>query len=265
MVAGWHGLGAGVAVGNLLRAAGIGVLAGSAAGLLAGGVGGRGAMKVVALVAGPDARGRFTDNGNQIGAFTTETIFFLIFGAFLGAIGGLLYMALRGWLPERTLWSGLAFGAILLATMGTATLDARNFDFRRFGNPALNVGLFAALFLLFGLLVAPLAARAERLIPRLPFGAPVRPRAVLAVVPCWALGLAGIALLTFGIGTVLFQQEEDRSLMALLAALLAGALLGQVIPHFAPRGRGIVLLLLAVPVLLGAALTARAVGAIVLP
>lgn len=156
----WHGL-------RLLRTIGIGVVAGCVAGFIAGGIGGRLAMKVVALLAGPGAQGRITENGSTIGVFTAETLFLLFFGAALGMIGGMLYVALRPWLPHSERWRGVAFGAILLATGGALIIEGANFDFRRFGIPALNVALFAALYLAFGVLVVPLADWLDRRLPAL--------------------------------------------------------------------------------------------------
>lgn len=154
----WRGL-------LLLRAMGIGVTAGLVAGFVAGGIGSRLAMKVVALIAGPDAQGRITENGSTIGAFTSETLFLLFFGATLGTFGGLLYMALRPWLPVAGRWRGLAYGAILLATGGGLIIEEANFDFTRFGIPLVNIALFAALYLGFGLLVAPVADGLDRRLP----------------------------------------------------------------------------------------------------
>jgi len=146
---------------------GIGVIAGFVAGLVAGGVGSRLAMKIVALVAGPDAQGQITENGSTIGVFTAETIFLFFFGAALGIVGDLFYMALRPWLPATGRWRGLACGAALLATGGAMIVEAGNVDFAQFGLPALNVILFAALYLGFGLLVAPLADGLDRRFPAL--------------------------------------------------------------------------------------------------
>lgn len=207
---GWRGL-------LVLRALGVGAAAGFVAGFVAGGIGSRLAMKVVALVAGPGARGRLTENGNAIGDFTAGgTLFLLLFGATLGMTGGLVYVALRPWLAAAGRWRGLACGAVLLATIRAGTIDARNIDFTHFGVPALNVALFAALPLAFGLLVAPLADGLDRRVPT-----PTRARVA-------GLGGAG------GPGLVL--------LAILAAALLPGLLIGIAA---APARIGLALLLVA--------------------
>lgn len=189
----WRGL-------VLFRAMGIGVAAGFVAGFVAGGVGSRLAMKLVALVAGPDARGRTTENGNTIGVFSSDTIFLLIMGASIGTLGGLLYMALRLWLARAGRWRGLAFGAVLLALGGALIIEEPNFDFTRFGIPVLNVALFAALYLVFGIIVAPLADWLDRRSPAIIFAEAGR------------LGVGG----AFGIA----------ALAALPALLVLGAVLG---------------------------------------
>jgi hypothetical protein len=262
---GWRGTIGFVSIARGVRAVGIGVLAGLPAGLLAGGIGGRGAMKIVALTAGAAAQGHITENGNRIGAFTIETIFLLFFGSTLGMIGGMLYMALRPWLPRRAPWRGLAFGVALLATVGTATIDAHNFDFARFGLPVLNVVLFAALFLIFGLLVAPLAERIDQFSPHVPPLKPPRPRAFAAYAALGLSGLLGIAMLTLAFFSVVFGQGEDRSIIALIVALLTGALTGRVAASITPRGREFSMVLPSIPVLIGALLTLRSIVAILLP
>jgi hypothetical protein len=260
---------------RLLRASGIGLLAGFAAGFVAGGIGSRLAMKVVALVAGPGAQGRITENGNRIGAFTADTIFLLIFGTFLGGAGGLIYMALRPWLPTAARWRGLAFGAVLLATFGTAVIEGRNFDFARFGSPVLNIALFAGLFLFFGVLVAPLAERADRLFLTVPPQGPVGPGTVVAYVVLAGSGLLGLFLVVAAGVSSVNGQEEDRHLTALFIALPALALAARIalamreraddVPSAGGRkswvGR-VPALALGIPVLIGLVFTVRAIATI---
>jgi hypothetical protein len=260
---------------RLLRDAGIGLLAGFAAGFVAGGIGSRLAMKVVALVAGPSAQGRITENGNTIGVFSRDTIFLLIFGTFLGGAGGLIYMALRPWLPKAARWRGLTFGAVLLATFGTAVIEGRNFDFSRFGNPVLNVALFGALFLLFGVLVAPLAERADRLFPRVPPQRRVGPGTVIAYVALAGSGLLGLFLVVAAGVSSMDGQQEDRHLTALFLALLAVALVARLVLAIRAGADGVPsagdrkgwfgrvpALALGIPVLVGLVFTVRAVATI---
>ena len=129
-----------------------GSAAGLVAGVLIGGIGGRVIMRVAALIAGADADGTLTANGNVVGDFTVEgTVGLIIFaGALPGVFGGLLYAALRPWLAPVGRWEGFAFGLLLLVALGSSVIDPTNFDFGRFVPPALAVSLFAVLFIAFG-------------------------------------------------------------------------------------------------------------------
>src|SRR3970282_1343329 len=94
------------------------------------------------------------------------TIFLAILSGMAGALGGLLYLAVRRWLADAGRWRGLVFGLLLLATFGSAIIDGDNPDFDEFGSPGVNIAMFAGLFILCGLLVAPLFERIERGLPR---------------------------------------------------------------------------------------------------
>jgi hypothetical protein len=260
---------------GLLRGVGIGLLSGIAAGFVAGGIGSRLAMKVVALVAGPSAQGRITENGNTIGVFSRDTVFLLLFGALLGGVAGVLYMALRPWLPGAARWRGLAFGGVLLATFGTVIIEGDNFDFSRFGVPVLNVALFAALFLLFGVLVAPLADRADQLLPALPPRVAVGPSTIVAYVVLAGSGLLGLLIMVLLGLTSVSAQNGDRHLPLLFIALPAVALAARITLAIGTRADGVpstdvqkgwagklAVLALSIPVLTGLVFTVRAVATI---
>ena len=83
-----------------LRTARIGLLSGLIAGLTAG-VGSRIAMRLVALDSGGDPA--FSIGG---------TLFIVLMGAFLGAPLGLLFVAVRRWLPGPILVQGIGFGVL---------------------------------------------------------------------------------------------------------------------------------------------------------
>jgi hypothetical protein len=55
---------------------------------------------------------------------------------------------------------------LLLLIAGTTVISADNGDFRRIGSPVLNVLMFGAIFVLFGLAVAPLTRWIMRLVAR---------------------------------------------------------------------------------------------------
>jgi hypothetical protein len=170
---------------------GIGLLAGLVAGFVVGGVGSRVAMRVVALVAGHEHYGEVTEADEIVGDITADgTAFLVLFGTFLGVLGGLLYVTVRPWVPGSGVRKGLAFGGLLLVLFGSQIIDGGNSDFRRFVPSYMSVGLFASLFFLYGVIVSAIVERLDR-----GGGSPPRGR-VLAVGGYTALALAGLVGLT---------------------------------------------------------------------
>ena len=140
---------------RLGRHVGFATLAGMIAGAIVGGVGGRIAMRVTGFVAGPSVAGVTTTNGNRVGEITLGgTIGVLLVGVALGVLGGLVYAVVEPWLRRLRPWQGVVFGVFLLVAAGISVLDPVNSDFSRFGSAPLNVAMFGALFLLFGILIA---------------------------------------------------------------------------------------------------------------
>jgi hypothetical protein len=94
--------------------------AGAIIGVIVGGVGGRLAMFVLRLTSDDTVLGITTDDGFEIGRFTTATLFLLTVTAGLGGATGAVYFVVRGVLPRRgrtLLWAtvvGLFIGADLL-------------------------------------------------------------------------------------------------------------------------------------------------------
>jgi hypothetical protein len=109
-------------------------------------------MRVAGFMAGPGMVGSFTANGNRVGDITFGgTLAIVLFvGLTAGLVGGVLYAVIEPWLGWLRPWHGLAYGAALLAAFGFTVLDPANLDFERFGSAPLNVAMFAALFLIFG-------------------------------------------------------------------------------------------------------------------
>jgi len=138
------------------RHVGAASLAGAITGIVVGGVLGRIVMRISGFTAGPALVGAFTANDNRVGDITfAGTAALIVFvGLGTGLVGGVLYAAVEPWLRRLRPWHGLAYGAGLLATFGFSVLDPSNLDFKRFGSPPLNVAMFAALFLGFGIVVA---------------------------------------------------------------------------------------------------------------
>jgi hypothetical protein len=79
-----------------------------------------------------------------------------VLGAILGAVSGLVYVGLRRWLPVPRRWRGAAYGALTLVTVGQPVFDPANVDFQIFEPIIIVVALFAALFVINGVLVAKL-------------------------------------------------------------------------------------------------------------
>jgi len=149
---------------ELARLAAVGTLAGLIPGLCAG-LGARLAMRIAGALAGPEAQGKRSLEGVVGQVALGSSAFVVLIGALTGALGGLLYVSLRRWVPCSGFRKGLAFGFLLLLMTGPIVLRAENADFNRWGPPSLNIGMFSSLFILFGLLVAPLADRLDRSIP----------------------------------------------------------------------------------------------------
>lgn len=233
-----------------LRMLGVATVAGIGTGAVVAGLGGRAIMKVIALTAGPDAIGRSTANGNTVGDLTANgTLVLVVFeGIFNGLVGGLLYLGLRPWLVRLGRWRGVAFGLIALALMGHLVFDSRNFDFRIFGATGVNVGLFAALFVLYGLALGPVFDLVERQAGR--------SRLVAGI--CWLAVLPGVLMLVVGtasaIGGALGQSADDRRAFGLL---LIGTLVAGAIGRVIGVGRPASVAIIALPVLVGGFITAN--------
>ena len=151
----------------------IGILGAIPAGLV-GGVGGRLIMRILAMVNEENA-GIMTENGNISGEITAIGTLGLIIGVGLvsGVIGGLVYVMIRRWLPDRGLLKGVTFGLVLLCFSGIAPiplaplLDPDNVDLALFGPRQLAVGLFALLFLLYGVVASLVVEGYDRYVPPL--------------------------------------------------------------------------------------------------
>jgi hypothetical protein len=113
-------------------------------------------MRLIAII-DPSTDGAFTDAEATVGEFTFEgTMQLVVLGAILGAVSGLVYLGLRRWLPVPRRWRGAAYGALTLVTVGQPVFDPANVDFQIFEPVIIVVALFAALFVINGVLVAKL-------------------------------------------------------------------------------------------------------------
>lgn len=231
---------------HFMRLVALAASSGALAGVLVFGVGGRLAMRLLAITSDDSVQGAFSDDAEVIGQFTLGgTIGFIIFvGLFFGLIGGLLYGALRALLP-RPRWQRVLASGGVVAAIGTPILikpDGRDFTILEPG--WLAVALFVVLPFAFGALVAVLADRMR------PFyeTASLRSVRLLAFAPMLLLVLGFPLLVGALLGGLLYAAAGERSMPPLLlrgaqAVIVVGALalaatgVGKIadIDHRAPR------------------------------
>ena len=193
-------------MGNLLQYFAIGTLAGIIAGAIGGGVGSRLAMRITALMTDSRLQGRLTEAQARVGEITAEGTFFLIFFAgILGIYGGLLYCATTRQLGLKTWQKGLLFGCFLLLLHGSFIIEGDNFDFERFGSMAVNLAMFIALPVAFGLLVSYAVAWLEDIYPE----PSLNPKSILLHIPA-VLGILIFLFLTISaIDSILLPSSSD--------------------------------------------------------
>lgn len=240
----------------------IGVMAGFGAGFVSG-IGARLAMRVSGLLTDSRNRGLLTDNGNVVGEISFGgTLSIALFAGFVGILGGLLYVAIRSYLPGRGWRRGLGYGGLLLATFGFVVMDKSNPDYHLFGPPAVNVGTFSLVYVLFGLVAAPLADRLDRWFPAWPPMRPVRRRTIAVYVVLAPFEVIGLLAVVAGIASSSgFAGLIFTGLVLLPAMSLLGPRLSRRLPAL-PRPAFAGYLLLAAPSLIGLVLTVRAIAGI---
>lgn len=171
------------------------VFAGAIAGFVAAGIGSRVVMRIIALT-NDDRDGVLTDSSAIVGDISLGgTMSLLLLGTIAGVIGGLLYLGLRRWLWVPPVWRGVAFALVTLVTIGQPVFDPANVDFQIFEPVVLVIGMFTALFLINGLILAPLL---DRIHPEPSYPASTRvPRAVAGVVALACVFGAVVTIDTF--------------------------------------------------------------------
>jgi hypothetical protein len=204
----------GLVVRRYLWYATVALTSGFGAGILAAGAGGRLAMRLLAVTAGPDAQGRTTEAAEIVGRISVDgTIGFFVFvGVFAGLLTAAAYLLLRRWLPGGRA-GGLVFGALLLVVAGTRVdpLRDNNPDFSLVGPPWLAVTAFVALGLFHGMVVAALAGRYSRALPLV--GA--QPRAIAAYAPLLLLIPLFLAIpVIVALGFLAILASQTRPLLA---------------------------------------------------
>ncbi len=135
------------------------VFAGAVAGFISAGIGSRVVMRIIALL-NDDRDGVMTDASATVGEMSVGgTMGLLALGTIAGVLGGLMYLGLRRWLWVPPAWRGLAFAGVTLVTVGQPLFDPANVDFQIFEPVVIVIALFAALFLINGLILVRLADR----------------------------------------------------------------------------------------------------------
>lgn len=162
----------------------IGMVAGMACGALVGGALGRLGMLVLRLTSDDHVRGLRTADSFVIGRFSRSTLFLLALTAVLGGVGGLLYLVVRGWVPERLRrW---ATGGFMGLTVGSVVVEPGRRDFTLLEPSWLAVVLFLSLPALYG---ASLNVVVERFLARPPPAE--EDGGWLSIAPLALLGLCG--------------------------------------------------------------------------
>ena len=201
---------------GLYRLLAVGVLAGMAAGFAAG-LWTRIAMRMAGFLTVGRNRGLLTENDAVVGQITFGgTLFLAMFAATIGIAGGILYMAVRRWLPAHPLVRALSYGVLLFAVFGFVLMDEHNPDYHFFGPPWLNVGTFSLTYVVYGVLASLAAERLDIRLPRwtLHRAAGWRGRfATLAMTPFGAIGMLTVLV-------VLMSGVRDPATGILAAILL---------------------------------------------
>ncbi len=158
---------------------------------------------------------------------------------------------------------GAVFGGLLLLSSGWLVMDPDNPDYRRFGDTEVNILLFSLIYIVFGLIVAPLTDRLDRLVPA---AWPARSRRAPVVLGSAVLVLLALPAVLVGIGFL----ASPRGLLIGVIILGTRALVPRWAGRFErptdlllrPRVAVAAYAALAIPVLIGASLTLRAIGEI---
>jgi len=130
-----------------------------------------------------------------------------------------VYGIVEPWLRRLRPWHGLGYGIALLAAVGFTVLDPFNFDFTRFGPAPLNLAMFAALFVIFGVVTAWLFDRLRVLSAKA--GTTAR---VLDVVGLLALGPAALAVALAVAGVFAGASSNTLVALVIIGALAVAAI-----------------------------------------
>lgn len=183
------------------------IAAGFLSGALIGGVGGRIAMFILRLTSDPSVRGLETDDGFTIGIVSSSTMFLIILTAIAGVAGGLAYLAVRTWLPERARpW---LFGALGAMIGGSTVIRPNGLDFRLLDPLPLAIATFVFLPAAYGVMTSLLT---ERFLEHSAFfrSSPASIAAFVLLLPIGLLGGAGLVFVAVVVGALLLGLAGPR-------------------------------------------------------
>ncbi|MET7392919.1 hypothetical protein ABZS66_05405 [Dactylosporangium sp. NPDC005572] len=174
------------------RRLGVAALAGGIAGLVAGGVGGRLFMLVLARLNDPRATGVLSDDGFVIGRFTLAgTINLLLVSTVFGVIGGLVWVAVRGLRFGPRWWRRVSVPLGATLVIGAMMVHSDGVDFTLLDPPLVAVALTLGVPLLATVVVAWLGDRwigSDRTVwQRMPAAVAWTARVALTLFAGWAL------------------------------------------------------------------------------
>ncbi|MEV0560926.1 hypothetical protein [Dactylosporangium sp. NPDC050588] len=174
------------------RRLGVAVLAGGVAGLVAGGVGGRLIMLALARMNHPRATGVLSDDGFVMGQFTLAgTVNLLLVCTVIGAIGGLVWVAVRGLRFGPVWWRRVSVPLGATLVIGSMMVHSDGVDFTLLDPPLVAVALVLCIPLLATILVTWLGDRwigsDQTVWQRMPAAVAWIARGALAVFAGWAL------------------------------------------------------------------------------
>lgn len=184
-----------------------GLWAGLLSGAVIGGIGGRLAMFVLRVTSDPSVVGLESDDGFIIGSFTGSTMFLIVITAVLGLLGGIFYLLIRGWFPQK--WRPVVMGVFGAAVGGALFVHPDGIDFTLLEPAGLAIGMFVALPALYGVAMSLLA---ERLLRSAEDRAHRRWILIfLPLLPIAALGPLGILILLVSLGVWSLMWVLGRS------------------------------------------------------
>lgn len=181
--------------------------AGFLAGAIFGGLGGRLAMFVLRLTSDASLRGLETDDGFTIGVFSGATLFLVLITVIAGIIGGLVYLAVRPWFPERLRpW---VFGSLAAAVGGAIVIRPEGIDFTLLEPLWLAVAMFIALPAAYGVVLSLVA---ERFLARDSAfgGSRVWIAGLVLLLPLPLFGPPGLLVLAAGLAGFVVSRSAPR-------------------------------------------------------